>query len=321
MLGNPKQSRRILVTGGAGFIGAVAARRLLDAGHEVTIADYGDSPRHERARAELGDAEWVTDDLLELDLVDLLEGFSHVVHLAGRPGVQTSWGEGFTDHLNLNPLLTQRLLEAAVVTQPDRLVLASSSSVYGDIGDGFAAETRPLRPLSPYGVSKAAVESLMGAYTARGVDAVALRFFTVYGRGQRPDMAIHRIIDAALGGPEFPLRGSGHQARDFTHVDDAATAIEAALFRSVDPGTTLNVGSGRPVPLLTLIKEVERHLGCRVPIMRVGEVSGDPSRTAADSSQAHRLLGWVATRALAEGVADQVRHHPERRAPATIVFS
>lgn len=301
----------MLITGGAGFIGAVVARRLLDAGHDVTVADHGTEPRHHRARAALGDARLLDVDLLAVDLVDLVDvlaGVDRVVHLAGRPGVQTSWGAGFERHLAANTLLTQRLLEAALVTRPRRVVLASSSSVYGDIPDGRADEDHPTRPLSPYGVSKAAAEALVGTYVARGVDAVSLRFFTVYGRGQRPDMALHRIIDAALGGPVFALRGSGRQTRDLTHVDDAAAAIDAALFAAVPAGTVCNVGGGRPVSLTGLIGTVERQLGRVVPRQRVDSADGDPSRTSADTSRACRLLGWSAAVDLADGVADQIAH-------------
>ncbi len=308
MRSDPARSR-VLVTGAAGFVGAVVTRRLLDLGHRVLAVDAGDEPRHHRARAALVEADWVHADLLTIDLVELLDGVDAVVHLAGRPGVQTSWGHGFDDHLAGNPLLTQRLLEAALVTRPRRLVVASSSSVYGDIPDGLAAEDHPLRPLSPYGVSKLAVEALLHAYVARGVDAVALRFFTVFGRGQRPDMALHRMIDAALGGPPFPMRGDGRQARDITHVDDVAAAIVAALSAPIRPRTAVNVGAGRPVSVTDLIERVEAHLLCSVPIVPLTEASGDPSRTAADTRLARRLLGWAPRVGLAEGIADQIEHH------------
>lgn len=309
--GGPPVRRHVLVTGGAGFIGAVVCRHLVDAGLRVTAVDNGDEPRHLRSRRALPDVVWCGADLLGdgLDLVDLLHGVDSVVHLAGRPGVQTSWGGGFEDHLRRNTLLTQRLLEAAMVTSLSRVVVASSSSVYGDIPDGLAAEHRPPRPLSPYGVSKLAVESLVQAYAERGVPAVALRLFTVYGRGQRPDMALHRIIDAALGAQPFPLRGSGLQARDFTHVDDVARAVAAALDVPIAPGTVCNVGGGRPVAVVDLIGEVEAQLGLAVPVLRVGEAGGDPARTAADPTLARALLGWSAEVPLSAGVADQIAAH------------
>lgn len=308
MLGKPYSGSSILVTGGAGFVGAVAVRRLIDDGHRVTVADNGTGERHEAARSAVPEAEWVDVDLHDVDLAELMSGFTHVVHLAGRPGVQTSWGGGFVDHLQDNILLTQRLLEAAVAARPRQVLLASSSSVYGAMPAGLVSEAAPLNPLSPYGVSKAATEMLMAAYTTRGVPVAALRLFTVYGRGQRPDMALHRIIDAALGGPPFPLRGSGHQARDFTHVDDVAAAIGAAVQTPVSPGAVLNIGSGRPVELRTLISVVERQIGRQVPIVEVPASDGDPMRTAADATLATRLLAWSPSTALEAGVADQIDH-------------
>jgi nucleoside-diphosphate-sugar epimerase len=284
----------------------------------VTIVDIGDEPRHRVARAALPEARWIDLDLLEVDPSEVLGDCDRVIHLAGRPGVQTSWGTGFAEHLSANTLLTQRLLEAALVTRPERVVLASSSSVYGNIPEGLAHEDRVLKPLSPYGVSKAAVETLMGAYVARGASVVALRFFTVYGRGQRPDMALHRIIEAGLGGPAFELRGSGCQARDFTHVDDVAAAIEASLFAPVAPGTVCNVGAGRPVSLTELISTVERQLGREVPVTRVPAANGDPSRTAADPVRARRLLGWSPSVSLEDGVADQIRHQLPSKAAAEV---
>jgi len=297
-----------LVTGGAGFIGATLVGRLLAAGHDVSVIDDGDGLRHRRARAELPQARWISVDMARIDLADLLAGFDGVVHLAGQPGVQTSWGTGFDEHLRANTLLTQRLLEAAIGLESCRMVLASSSSVYGEIITGTACEDTPLRPLSPYGVSKVACEQLMRVYVERGVDAVALRFFTAYGRRQRQDMALSLIIDAALGGPAFPMRGDGSQARDFTHVDDIAAAIEAALFGSIPAGTVCNVGTGSPVSLVALIDLVETITGMAVALNQVPSAAGDPVRTAADVSRAKTLLAWKPTVGLAEGVEDQIEY-------------
>lgn len=302
---------KILVTGGAGFIGTATCLRLLDAGHDVTLIDDGSDSRHDRARAELADVNWITSDLLDTDLVELLDRFPYVVHLAGCPGVQSSWDAGFEEHLTVNTLLTQRILEAAIISRPRRIVVASSSSVYGDIPEGSASEDRVLRPLSPYGVSKAAVESLVGVYAARGVEVMALRFFTVYGRRQRPDMALHRIIEAAFGGPSFGMRGSGLQERDFTHIDDAVAAIEASLFASVRSGTICNVGSGRPVSLCSLIDIVEEEVGCPVPFERLDVAEGDPIRTAADISLARQLLAWSPSVTIGAGVTDQIAYQRE----------
>lgn len=299
----------VLVTGGAGFIGSVVCRRLADAGHRVIVADHGDDLRHRRAHLALADLDIHTSDLAHTDLTRLLEGVDRVIHLAGRPGVQSSWGAGFAHHLDGNVGLTQRLLEAALEAPVARVVVASSSSVYGETAGGLASEDAPLAPTSPYGVSKAAVELLVRTYAERGVPVVALRYFTVYGRGQRPDMALHRIIDAALGGDPFPQRGSGRQQRDFTHVDDAAAATEAAIFAPLAPGTICNVGGGRPVRLASLISAVGLQLGRSVPVIAQPPAPGDPGRTAADPRLAAALLGWSPRVSLADGIADQIRHH------------
>lgn len=298
---------RVLVTGGAGFVGSTLCRLLADLGHEVVETDLGAEERHDAGRFAAPTARHLRVDLHRVDLDELLGDVDAVAHLAGRPGVQTSWESGFAGHVEDNVLLTQRLLESARRTGVGRVVVASSSSVYGDVGDGLAAEDRPLAPLSPYGATKATVEHLVHAYAARGVDAVALRFFTVYGRRQRPDMAVARLIEAALGGDPFPLRGDGLQERDLTHVDDVAAATAAALVRPVAPGTICNVGAGRPTSLRAIIDLVAERLG-PVPVVDVPAAPGDPRRTAADPSAARRLLGWRPTVSLADGISDQIEH-------------
>lgn len=312
----PDRARpHVLVTGGLGFIGSTLSHHLVDSGHAVTVADIGDEDRHRRAAAGLGGVTLRRIDLGADDLRPLLGGVGLVVHLAGRPGVQTSWGTGFEGHLAGNVHVTQRILEAALDVGVERIVVASSSSVYGSIPAGRATEAAAIAPLSPYGVAKAAVEMLVGAYAARGVPAVALRYFTVYGRRQRPDMALSRMIEAAVGGPAFPLRGAGHQVRDLTHVDDVARATIAALRADLAPGQVCNVGSGSPISLRTMLDQVSEGLGLPVPVEPVPDAPGDPGRTAADGDLARRLLGWSPTVAFADGLADQIRHHRSTRAP------
>lgn len=307
VMANPRPTT--LLTGGAGFIGSEVARRLLGDGRQVRIVDRLDGERQERAAVRLAGlgAEVVVADLAETDLAQLLDGVDAVVHLAGRPGVQSSWGAGFDAHLTDNVAVTARLLDA-VAERPSirRVVLASSSSVYGAIHDGAADERRPLAPVSPYGVSKAAVELLAGTYATRGVPVVSLRYFTVYGRGQRPDMAFSRIIEAARTGEPFVLRGDGTQVRDFTHVSDVARATIAAADLPLPPGLVLNVGSGRPIALLDVIGLVEEHLGRAVPLVAVPAAAGDPRRTAADHRLATRWLGWHPEVEIVDGLADQI---------------
>ena len=150
---------------------------------------------------------------------------------------------------------------------------------------------------------------LVHAYAARGVDAVALRYFSVYGRHQRPDMAVSRLLDAAATGRPFRLRGDGTQCRDLTHVDDVVAATIAALDAPLDAGTVVNVGSGRPVSLRDVIAEIERQVGHALPIEAVAAAPGDPVRTAADRARAQATLGWAPRVALADGIADQLAAH------------
>jgi nucleoside-diphosphate-sugar epimerase len=227
--------------------------------------------------------------------------------------VQGSWGRGFTAHLRDNVALTQRLLEAALDVPVDRIVVASSSSVYGHVDVGAADEDRPIAPASPYGVTKVAVELLLQAYAGRGVPAVGLRYFTAYGRGQRADMAVHRIVEAALGGPPFPLRGDGSQERDLTHVDDIVVATICALERPLSAGTILNVAGGQPVSLREVIDEVGAQVGAEVPIENVPPVAGDPGRTAAALGRAASLLDWAPAVSLPAGLADQIEWQAGQR--------
>ena len=301
-----------LVTGGAGFIGRAVTDRLLSAGHAVHVVDRADEPRTRAALRDLArhrhaDLLRVTRaDLADVDPAPLLDDVDVVVHLAGRPGVQTSWGDGFGAHVRDNVVVTQRLLEAALGHPVDRFVLASSSSVLRGAPDGPVDEATPPSPVSPYGVTKATVEQLATAYAARGVPTVALRFFTVYGRHQRPDMAVARMAAALADGPAFPLRGDGSQQRDWTHVDDVAAGVLAAATRDLPPGTVCNLGSGRPVGLRAVLRQVGELVGRPVPVAPVAPVPGDPARTWADTRRAADLLGWRPTVALRDGLADQL---------------
>jgi nucleoside-diphosphate-sugar epimerase len=307
------RSGSVLVTGGAGFIGTVLVRHLLDAGERVTVADLFPTERQRVRLPELSGARVVRTDLATADLRPLLADVQRVVHLAGCPGVQSSWGHGFTAHLRDNVALTQRLLEAALDVPVDRIVIASSSSVYGHVEVGAAGEDRPLAPTSPYGVSKAAVELLLRAYAGRGVPTVGLRYFTVYGRGQRPDMAVHRIVESALGGSPFPLRGDGSQERDLTHVDDVVAATARALEWPLPAGTILNIAGGQPVSLRAVIDEVALQVGTEVPIVAVPPAAGDPGRTAAALARAASLLDWAPAVSLPAGVDDQIEWQARQR--------
>lgn len=305
----------VVVTGAAGFIGSTASRALLEAGWTVRGLDVRSSSTDAVAAANLaGTVEHPRFSLRPADLLDTslaasFEDADAVLHLAGRPGVQSSWGLGFAAHVDGNVLATQVVLEAALEADVERTVVASSSSVYGNVAEGLATESGPLAPRSPYGVTKAAAEQLAGVYAARGLHVACLRYFTVYGPRQRPDMAFHRLVAAALGGPAFPLRGDGHQVREFTYVDDAVAATVAALEADVPAGWIGNVGGGEPTSLRQAIAVVEELTGTAVPLELQAGAPGDPDRTAADLRRTTAALGWTPTTALREGLAAQVAWH------------
>ena len=235
---------RALVTGVAGFIGSNLADLLLADGHEVVgidcFTDYYDIAikRSNIAQAQVHkNFRLVEEDLLDCDLRALLDGIDAVFHQAGQPGVRLSWADGFETYTRLNVLATQRLLEAAKDSSIDRLVYASSSSLYGAAEHYPTSEVDLPAPMSPYGVTKLAAEHLCSLYHRNyGVPTVSLRYFTVFGPRQRPDMAMHRLIDSAINGSEFTMFGDGSQIRDFTYVGDIVKANIAAATASASVG-------------------------------------------------------------------------------------
>jgi UDP-glucuronate 4-epimerase len=296
---------RYVVTGAAGFIGSHLGEALLDAGHVVLGVDsYTDY--YERARKERN-AERL--DVIEADLVDaplepLLSGADGVFHLAGQPGVRASWGEGFQLYLDRNVRATQRLFEAAAEAGV-RVAFASSSSVYGDAEEYPTAEDVELRPISPYGITKVACEHLASAVArARGLDAVLLRYFTVYGPRQRPDMAFTAMLTALARHEPFRLFGDGTAARSFTYVADAVAATIAAMERGVS-GHVYNVGGGEEATMLEAIAVAEDAAGRRLEVEYVDAAAGDVRRTKADVSKAAAALDWRPSTPLSEGLREQ----------------
>jgi nucleoside-diphosphate-sugar epimerase len=308
---------KALVTGAAGFIGSQLSERLLAEGHDVVGVDaftpYYDVEVKRRNVERLLDHhrfDLAEADLATAELHELLDGAELVFHLAGQPGVRLSWGSGFAEYVHANVVVTQRLLEACRDRSIVRFVNSSSSSVYGDAERYPTRETDRPQPVSPYGVTKLAAEHLATMYgTGFGVPTVSLRYFTVYGPRQRPDMAMHRLIRSALDGAPFPLNGDGSQARDFTYVGDIVDANMRAALTDVPPGTVLNIGGGGNVTLREVIDIVEDLVGRPVPIEYKASAPGDPARTGADTSAASALIGWSRQTSLREGLAQQVEWH------------
>ena len=269
---------------------------MLDGGDQVRVVDcltdYYDVAQKEGNLDRLASrpgCEIVLADLRDTDIAPMLDGIDVVYHQAGQPGVRLSWAEGFAAYDSCNILATQRLLEACRAVTLDRFVFASSSSVYGEAPRYPTVETDLPRPRSPYGVTKLAAEHLCGLYAATwGIPTVALRYFTVYGPAQRPDMSFHRLCEAVLGGAPFPLLGDGSQVRSFTYVGDVVEANLRAATTDVEPGTVINVSGGSSVQLAEVIALVEELAGRAVPIERQARRGGDVSRTGGSIELAQR---------------------------------
>jgi nucleoside-diphosphate-sugar epimerase len=305
---------KALVTGAAGFIGSHLTAALLDQGATVTgvdsLTDY--YPRAikeknlEQNKRHAG-FRFAETDIHHADLAALLDGVTHVFHLAAQAGVRKSWGKDFTTYTVNNVDATQRLLEACVGRPLVRFVHASSSSVYGDRAPIPMREDALPQPVSPYGVTKMAAEQLGYLYFANyGVPVVAMRYFTVYGPRQRPDMAFNRFISAALSDTPITLYGDGEQTRDFTFVADAVAATIAAGHRGV-PGTAYNIGGGARVSMNDVVKIIERIAGRPLKVMRQESQKGDMRDTYADTSLASRDLGFAPKISLEEGIEAEYR--------------
>ena len=312
---------RALVTGAAGFIGSHLTERLIAEGETVRGVDrlstYYD-PELKRANlgllSKLEGFEFVEGDLNELDLAALLEGVDTVFHLAGQPGVRVSWGQEFEIYLTDNVLSTQRLLELARESQLDRFVLASSSSIYGDAETFPTTEETKPAPVSPYGVTKLAAEHLCRLYaTGFGVPAVSLRYFTIFGPRQRPDMAFNRFIDAALSDRPIEVFGDGLQERDFTYVSDAVAATIAAG-REGEPGSVYNIAGGNSATVNDVIATIGRLLGAEPKITHKDAVIGDARKTGANTDRAREQLGYSPAVSLDEGLGRQLEAERARRA-------
>ena len=313
----------VVVTGAAGFIGSTLVDRLLAEDREVIGIDcFTDYYEPARKRSNLAAAltnpnfRLVEENLCSADLLPIIGDAEVVWHLAGQPGVRLSWSDGFRAYNDLNVLATQRLLEAVKTAGVPRMVYASSSSVYGNAERYPTLETDRPEPFSPYGVTKLAAEHLCVLYASNwAIPTVSLRYFTVYGPRQRPDMAHHRLIEAAIDQTSFPLFGDGTQERSFTFVDDVVDATHrAGVTPDVDPGTVLNVAGAFSCTLSQLIDTIGDAVGRPVPLDRQGPAAGDAAKTGGSTVEIERVLGWTAKTTLEDGAAAQVAFHRALRA-------
>jgi len=304
---------RALVTGCAGFVGSHLSEDLLKDGHEVVGVDcFNDNYARRTKLQNLANAraweafEFVPVDLSRGDLDDLVAECDVVFHLAAEPGVRSSWGPRFGQYTRNNIAATQHLLDAVKQSPGKRVVNASSSSIYGQ------AESRPTpedvvpRPFSPYGVTKLAAEHLCSLYHRNyGVDAVSLRFFTVYGPRQRPDMAFTSFCRAIRARTPITVFGDGRQSRDFTYVSDIVAGIRSAAATPDISGAVLNLGGGAEVSVSQVLDLLSGFAGRTLEISYADAQRGDVRSTSADCTRARSVIGYTPTVSVPEGLRQQ----------------
>ena len=305
---------RALITGVAGFIGSTLGEKLVSLGHDVVGVDCF-TDYYARSRKELNLAglrkearfSFVEADIVHADLAKLLDGIDVVFHQAAQAGVRASWGTTFESYVHHNVLGTQMLLEAVKrAKHVKRLVYASSSSIYGDTDDLPMREGSLPKPYSPYGVTKLAAENLCELYRHNfGVSTVSLRYFTVYGPRQRPDMAFNKFIRNLLAGEALAIFGSGQQTRDFTFIDDIVDANIASATESKASGI-YNIGGGSRVTLMEVLTTLADVVGVKLELEHLPEQAGDVKHTEADTSRARSELGYSPKVGLREGLSREV---------------
>ena len=299
---------RAIITGAAGFIGSHLSEKLLAEGYTIVGIDnfdpwYEPKIKQQNIESPLKHKNFslIEADIRSFDFLSLFKKNDTVFHLAARPGVQDSWGQGFLNSVENNIYGTQRIFEAALHAGVRRVTFASSSSIYGSSATG---PERKVNPISPYGVSKAACEQLAEVYRERGLDLVPLRYFTVYGPRQRPDMAMNRLFRAALPGSfRFPLRGNGNQRREFTFVEDIVDATVRAGYTLKSPSLeAFDIGGGVSASLAEVMALVEQITEASIRVDQYPVADGDPLITVASTEQASKLLGWKANTSLQDGL-------------------
>ncbi|ANV90825.1 NAD-dependent epimerase/dehydratase family protein [Picosynechococcus sp. PCC 8807] len=302
---------KVIVTGAAGFIGSSLAETLLQQGITVVgvdqVNDYYDTTLKRKnlaALAQYQNFQLIEADIQHLDWEDLLQGVSVVYHQAAQAGVRASWGIGFRDYTERNINSTQVMLEAAKkVGTLERFVYAGTSSVYGDAETMPTPETICPQPVSPYGITKLAAERLCWLYLKNyAVPVTSLRYFTVYGPRQRPDMAFHKFFRAAILGESIGIYGDGKQTRDFTYISDA---VQANLLAAQEPkaiGEIFNIGGGSRVILNDVLDEIDQIVGQPIPRNYGDRARGDARHTSADVTKAKTILGYDPQVKLSEGL-------------------
>ncbi|KPL13573.1 UDP-glucose 4-epimerase [candidate division WOR_3 bacterium SM1_77] len=304
---------KVLVTGVAGFIGSHLAERLIVEGHKVVgvdcFTDYYPRAIKEsnikKLRSE-SSFDFHDADILEINLETALQNIDVVYHEAAQAGVRASWGANFKIYTENNVRVTQRLLEAAKTARLKKFIYASSSSVYGDAESYPTHEEMKPMPISPYGVTKLAAEHLCYLYNKNfGIPTVSLRYFTVYGPRQRPDMAFHKFIKAILHDEEIPVFGDGNQTRDFTYIDDIIDANISAMNMEAT-GEVFNIGGGSRITVNDTIAIIERVCERKAKKKYIEKQKGDVIHTAADISKAKKFLGYAPKYDIEKGIANQV---------------
>jgi nucleoside-diphosphate-sugar epimerase len=313
---------KVLVTGCAGFIGSALVAKLLSQPSVTLVVGidsftdyYSKSAKESNIAESLSHPKFqlVSGDILETDVGVLLNDVEVVFHEAGQPGVRSSWGDEFALYTDRNVLATQRLLEAARKCQSlRRFVYASSSSVYGNATSYPTTEQTPTHPLSPYGVTKLAAEHMCVLYARNyGVPTVSLRYFTVYGPRQRPDMLFSRLMKAAFGKWELELFGTGEQVRDFTYIDDIVAANLAVGFKPVPEGAVFNVSGGSNVSVNQVIEIVNSFGGKGLSYSVLAPVKGDVTRTGGDSSRLALEVNWAPEVTIEDGLKSMFDHYED----------